>query len=242
MAARAEYYAPDAALHCTIWSRSLFEPGAARVGLGSAVRLLEGGAERAELELVAHEVTALLEAGMKEEEIAIVHRTPSAVAELLGEVFTASAIPYALERRVGFANTVIGGALVGPLRCVTDAGELGDLLAWLRAPGLLERPESADRLEARARREGSSAERARMIRSPNTGAWRRSITCARRRGGVGSRCASAPARARMRCSTRRGAGAPRSGGDELDDARALTVGRRVLSELAGSLGRPPSWG
>ena len=63
-----------------------------------------------------------------------------------------------------FANTAIGGALVGALRSTTDAGEAGDLLAWLRAPGLLARPELADWLEAKARREGvTSAARARAI-------------------------------------------------------------------------------
>ena len=50
-----------------------------------------------------------------------------------------------------------------------------DLLAWLRAPGLLERPELADRLEAAARRTGVRARpgRARCGR-PSTGRWRRS--------------------------------------------------------------------
>ena len=56
-----------------------------------------------------------------------------------------------------------GARLIGLLRCVPDArrarspGRAGDLLAWLRAPGLLERPELADWLEsaraARGRRE-----------------------------------------------------------------------------------------
>jgi ATP-dependent helicase/DNAse subunit B len=162
--AREEYYAPQARTALHHLERSLFEPGADRRDSGGAVRLLEGGGERAELELVAGEVRELLDRGMKPEEIAVVHRLPSAVADLLEEVFGALGIQYALERRVPFANTASGRALVGALRCVTDDGELGDLLAWLRAPGLLERPELADRLEAKARREGaSSAARAKAI-------------------------------------------------------------------------------
>ena len=238
LAARAEHYAPAARAALHHLERSLFEPGAARVDPGGAVRLLEGGGERAELELVAREVKALLDGGMKEEEIAVVHRTPSAVAELLGEVFTASGIPYALERRVGFANTATGGALIGALRCATDAGQLGDLLVWLRAPGLLEHPEPADRLEAKARREGiKSAARARAI-------WevehRRlealdHLREAARRGGA-ALCERAGRELEWLFNAPRRESAAILASDEPDDARALTVGRRVLGEL-GRLAR-----
>jgi ATP-dependent helicase/DNAse subunit B len=238
LAARAEHYAPAARAALHHLERSLFEPGAARVDPGGAVRLLEGGGERAELELVAREVTALLEEGVKEEEIAIVHRTPSAVAELLGEVFTASGIPYALERRVGFANTATGGALVGALRCATDAGQLGDLLAWLRAPGLLEHRELADRLEARARREGvKSAARARMIWEAEH--WHLEaldhLREAARRGGA-ALCERVGRELEWLFNAPRRGSAAILASDELDDARALTVGRRVLGEL-GRLAR-----
>ena len=100
--ARAEYYAPHARAALHHLERSLFEPGGAehqehQEDAAGAVRLLEGGGERSELELVAGEVRALLDRGMRPEEIAIVHRTPSAVAELLGEVLAARGIPYALR-------------------------------------------------------------------------------------------------------------------------------------------------
>ena len=73
--------------------------------------------------------------------------------------------PTRSQRRRPFADTAIGRALIGLLRCVPGRdgparGEAGDLLAWLRAPGLLERPELADRLEARARRTGANERRA----------------------------------------------------------------------------------
>ena len=153
---RADYYAPPArgALHQL--ERHLFEPRRARArSAGSAVRLLEGGGERAELELVAEQIRELLRSGMPAREIVLAHRSPGTVAELLGEVFSAQEIPYALERRVRFADTEIGGALLGALRvaCEADAG-LEQLLKWMRAPGVLPDPDLADELEARARRAG----------------------------------------------------------------------------------------
>jgi ATP-dependent helicase/DNAse subunit B len=242
--ARAEYYAPGARAALHHLERSLFEPGAGREDAAGAVRLLEGGGERAELELIAGEVRALLDGGMSPTEIAVVHRTPSAVAELLGEVFAAQGIPYALERRIPFANTAIGGALIGALRSTTDAGEVGDLLGWLRAPGLLARPELADRLEARARREGvTGAVRAKAIWEAEH--WRLEaldhLSEAARRG------------AKALCE--RGArelewlfDAPRRGSaallepDELDEARALAAGRRALAELGGLASGAPELG
>ena len=55
---------------------------------GGAVRLLEGGGERAELELVAAEIGGLLGEGVAPEEIAVVHRSPGAIAALIEEVFS----------------------------------------------------------------------------------------------------------------------------------------------------------
>jgi hypothetical protein len=261
--AREEYYAPQARTALHHLERSLFEPGADRRDSGGAVRLLEGGGERAELELAAGEVRELLDRGMKPEEIAVVHRSPSAIADLLGEVFGALGIQYALERRVPFANTASGGALVGALRCVADDGELGDLLAWLRAPGLLERPELADRLEAKARREGaSSAARAKAIWESQH--WRlealdRLRDAAERDRAARVEAVQGRARRAKPAQGRVGRGgaalseravrelewlfnAPRRGSaallasDELDEARALVAGRRALEEL-GRLAR-----
>jgi ATP-dependent helicase/DNAse subunit B len=236
--ARAEYYAPQARTALHHLERSLFEPGAGRVEAAGAIRLLEGGGERAEMELVAGEVRTLLDEGVEPEEIAVVHRSPSAVADLLGEVFGALRIPYALERRVPFVNTATGGALVGALRCATDDGEAGDLLTWLRAPGLLERPELADRLEARTRREGaSSAARAKAIWEAEH--WRlealEHMREAAERGGAALSERAARELEWLFAAPRRG-GAAILQSDELDEARALAVGRRALEEL-GKLAR-----
>ena len=122
------------------------------------MRLLEGGGERAELELVAEEIGGLLRHGMQPGEIAVVHRSPGTIAQLLGEVFGARGIPHALERRLPFAHTAIGRALLGcwPRPSRTGRAAWGPCLAWLRAPGVLRHVELADTLERQARRAGAS--------------------------------------------------------------------------------------
>jgi ATP-dependent helicase/nuclease subunit B len=260
--ARAEYYAPAARSALSHLERSLFEPDAPRSDPGGAVRLLEGGGERAELELVAGEICTLLKGGMAPGEIAVMLRAPDAAADLLEEVLSAAEIPYALQRRRRFADTAIGRALIGLLRCTPAGGkerrrgeasaggadqrggdqsggdqsdgQASDLLAWLRAPGLLDRPELADRLEARARRTGTaSAEQARAL-------WEKAHwplqtidhlreACERGPGALIERATrelewlfSAPRRRQASVLT----------SDELDEARALAAGQRALGELA----------
>jgi ATP-dependent helicase/DNAse subunit B len=157
---RTSHYAPTSRPALSHLERSLFEPGAARVDPGTAVRLLEGGGERAELELIAEEIRLLLEQGTPAREIAVLTRPAGITASLLEEVFSASDIPFSLQRQRPAGDTAIGRALIGLLRCVPPerelpAGELGDLLAWLRSPGLLENVALVDSLEIRARRAGA---------------------------------------------------------------------------------------
>ena len=123
--ARAEYYAPPARAPLAHLERSLFQTGDARVDPVDAVRLLEGGGERAELELVAGDIAELLHEGMAAEEIAVVMRSPGASADLLEEVFAAAGIPFALERRRHLGDIAIGRALVGLLRCLPAASRAG---------------------------------------------------------------------------------------------------------------------
>ena len=157
---RAEHYAPGARAALHHLERHIFEPDApAPMPAGEALRLLEGGGERAELELVAEEIRGLLERGVPPGEIAVAHRSPETIAELLGEIFRAHGIPFALRRRLSFASTATGRALLGLLKATfpeaaDDGRGLGDLLAWLRAPGVLRSPELVDDLEWRARRAG----------------------------------------------------------------------------------------
>jgi RecB family exonuclease len=152
---RADYYAPSARAALHHLERSLLTDLPKRVEPGEAVRLLEGGSPRAELELVAGEVRALLDEGVEAEEIAIVHRAPETIAALIGEVLADFSVPFTLRAGIAFAHSALGRGLLGILRCAMGAGELGDLLAWLRAPGVLDRPGMADRLEMNARRQGA---------------------------------------------------------------------------------------
>jgi ATP-dependent helicase/nuclease subunit B len=234
LGARAEYYAPSARAALSHLERSLFEPAGVRVDPGQAVRLLEGGGERAELELVAGEVSKLLASGMPAQEIAIVLRIPATSAELLEEVLAAAGIPYALQRRRPFGDTAIGAALLGLLRCVArEGGVLGDLLAWLRAPGLLERPELADALERAARKLGVfSATGARELWEERNWPLQsvEQLREAEERGGAALADRAARELHWLFCAPRRHA-APVLAEDELDEARALAAGRRALGEL-----------
>jgi ATP-dependent helicase/nuclease subunit B len=154
--ARAEHYERPA-LHAL--ERTLFEPPASgRPDPGDALLLLEGGGERAELELVAAHVARLIgEDGLAPEDVAVVVREPSEHAALLGQVFGELGVPFALERTVAAGHTALGRGLVALLRCAVAGGSADDLLTWLRTPGKLERPGLADRLEQRARVEGAAS-------------------------------------------------------------------------------------
>ena len=152
--ARADHYAPASrdALHHL--ERSLFEDQATRIAPGDAVRLLQSGGARAELELVGAEVLRLLQDGVAPADIAVVFRSPTASAALVRQVFGACGIPVTVDAPVQLGHTALGRGLLALLRCaLTDASEL-DLLAYLRTPGLLRRPELADALETEIRQRG----------------------------------------------------------------------------------------
>jgi len=104
---REEHYAPAARRALHQLERGLFELGEGTlfdpdpVDPGDAVTLLQGGGERAELELVAAEALRLIrDEHVPAEEIAVVARNPAAVAALVAEVFESFGVPVAVERRV----------------------------------------------------------------------------------------------------------------------------------------------
>lgn len=242
--ARGDHYAPHARRALSHLERSLFEPGAARLDAGSAVRLLEGGGERAELELVAREIASLLASGMAAEDVAVLVRGAGTSTELLEEVLSAAGVPYALQRRRPIGDASIGAALLGLLRCVPAGegaeqlgldqdGELGDLLAWLRAPGLLELPALADRLELRARRAGaSSAAQGRALWEERH--WPLEtidrLHEAQARGPLALIERASRELYWLFCAPRRSQAAV-LGAEELDEAGALAAGRRAFAEL-----------
>ncbi len=189
-------------------------------------------------------------------EIAVVMRAPAATADLLEEVFSAAQIPFALQRRRRLADSAIGAALIGLLRCVPrpavsaaaasearpsgwregNGGGFGtarDLLAWLRAPGVLARPQLADRLEAEMRRTGAvSAEQARALWERRH--WRLDaldhLSDAQERGPGALAERAGRELAWLFGAARRGLASVLVG-DELQEAEALASGRRALAEL-----------
>jgi ATP-dependent helicase/DNAse subunit B len=240
--ARATHYAPCARAALHQLERHLFEPAlASPVDPGAAVKLLAGANERAELELIAREIAGLLERGVPPEQIAVAHRSPATVAELLGEVFRAHRVPFTLERRMPFAHTPIGRGLLGLLAAALGEdgrgdrheARLEDLLAWLRVPGLLHRPELADRLEARARRAGiADATRARALWEAEH--WPLQpldrLREAAARGPMALIECTARELERLFCAPRLGVAAVLTP-QELPDARALALARGTLDEL-----------
>ena len=108
---------------------------------------------------MAGEVLALMRAGVPGEEIVVVHRSVARAAPLVSRVFEQYGIALASRYELPFAHTALGRAVLGLARCALSGGRGArpeDLLDYLRAPGLLERPEIADGLEATIRREGLS--------------------------------------------------------------------------------------
>ncbi|HEV7753787.1 MAG TPA: PD-(D/E)XK nuclease family protein [Baekduia sp.] len=156
----ADYYAPASRTVLHHVERALYELDPERVDPAGAVVALEGGGERAEIELVAAEVARLIrQEGLAPEEIAVVHRGLDAVAPLVDQVFRAYDVPSAVRRRIAVGHTALGRGVVAMLRCaLLDAGA-DDLLTWLRTPGVLRVPALADRLESRARQEGARTAR-----------------------------------------------------------------------------------
>ena len=243
LAPRAEHYAPASRNALSHLERSLFETlpeaaGARPPRAEPALQLMQGGGERAELELVADRIAGLLAGGMNPEEIAVVVRRPGATAPLLGEVFAAAGIPFAMPVKRPFADTAAGRALLGVLRCVpvpggAAAGTPADLLAWLRAPGWLERPEMADALELEVRRRGLrgvAEARARWEERHFPLETIDRLAQAQARGPAALADRAARELLRLFAAPRRGRAAvldPR----EMDEARALAGGRSALAEL-----------
>ena len=233
-----DHYDPSAraALHHV--ERHLFEPGPPRVPAGDAVRLLVAGGERAEAELVAAELLALLEEGVAAEQIAVVLRSPERGAALLEQVLDAYGIPYALERRVRFAHTALGRGLLALVRCALQAEEArpADLLAYLRTPGWLERLELADRLELTLRRAAvADVAAARRAWEEAPGGWPlRELDRLRGAAADGPQpLLSALAReARALFAAPHRGRAAQLDADEAVDAHALAVLLRALDELA----------
>lgn len=238
LAADDAHYASGSRVALHHLERGLFEAAGERVDPGKAVALLEAGGERAEYELVAGEVSALLQQGLPAGEIALVARLGSDSGELLAEVLRAYEIPHALARRTRLTDTAAGAGLLGLLRCALLGGSLHDLLAYLRTPGVLSDPRRADELEARARAAGASSAAA-ALKHTGGGRWplaamdRLSDAADR---GPGSLLAGTVAELDRLVTTTGRRRAPRPDADGVLELRALALVRRTVGELR-ELGR-----
>jgi ATP-dependent helicase/DNAse subunit B len=233
--ARDDYYEPKARHILHHIERQLFEPAPERADPGPAVRLLEAGGERAEIELVAAEVISLLEDGLAAEEIAVVYRSLGRVAPLLGRVFEEYGIPIAIDYEVPFGHTTLGHGLLALARCgLLEEHEVSatDLIQYLRMPGMLERLELADRLEAEVRREGlttlAQARERFEFALEEIDVLRQAADAAPELARQGRRLLAAPNRRQ----------APVLSPDEQLDARALATMLRAFDELAELSARP----
>ena len=149
---RADHYAGVArpALHHL--ERGLFEAGGEQRAPNGAVRLLEAGGERAEAELVGAEVLELMRDGVAPEEIAVLVRGDAGAA-LFAQVLGTYGIPVGYARRVPLGRTRLGSGLLAGVRAALPGGRAGDLLVWLRTPGM----PGAPRRGRRARRAACGA-------------------------------------------------------------------------------------
>jgi ATP-dependent helicase/DNAse subunit B len=150
-----EHYAAASRSALHHLERDLFDGAPSGADPGDAVRLLSAGGERAEVELVAADVLRLLRGGVPAGEVAVVYRDPGRYASVVDQVFGAYGIPYALDRYVPLGHTALGRGLLALLRCATKDGTAEDVFAYMRSPGLLDKPATADRAEADARKEGA---------------------------------------------------------------------------------------
>jgi ATP-dependent helicase/DNAse subunit B len=238
---RSEHYADESreALHHL--ERELFDGTGATVESRDAITLIEAPGQRAEMEAVADEVGLLLREGVKPDEIAVVVRAPDRSAALVEGAFAARGIPYELERSLALDRTAPGRALVGVVRAALLDGTTEDLLAWLRAPGLLERPELADKLEADARRAGArTARRAREIWEDQRWALdeiERIRRAAREGGGPLLQRLATELDTLLAAPWRRAA--PLLEPAELAEAQAVGGALRALQELAGLAAADP---
>ena len=119
-----------------------------------AVALLEGGGERAELELVAAHVRAAAargHAGRGDRRRPARPRRPRAPG-----VRRRGRAGRARRGRRRRAHRASAAGVAALLRCALRDGSADDLIAWLRTPGKLRRPELADRLEQDVRVAGES--------------------------------------------------------------------------------------
>ena len=152
-----DHYVPASRVALHQLERGLFQPGVPTIDPGDAVVLMEAGGERAEAELVAAEALAALAAGVPAREIVVVCRSLSRSGELLERALERHGVAVTSARRVPLSHTGLGRCLLALVRSALlplEQRSVGDLIAYLRHPGLVDPVETVDRMEAELRRGG----------------------------------------------------------------------------------------
>jgi ATP-dependent helicase/DNAse subunit B len=98
--------------------------------------LLASAGELAEVEAVGADVARLLDTGIPASEIAIVLRDPSSSGPLYRRVLSRFEIPVAVQADLAVTRTVTGAGLIALLEAAVGRRRAGDLLAYLRTPGM----------------------------------------------------------------------------------------------------------
>jgi ATP-dependent helicase/DNAse subunit B len=194
------------------------------------IRLLSAGGTRAEAELVAAQVLILLRAGTRPGDIAVVFRDPRRYAAVVAHVFSAYGIPHSVERRLPLGHTALGRGLLALMRCAGGNGTAADVVAYLRTPGRLRKPEVADRLEAALRRAGVRSAEAALEHFEQAGGWPLDEIQRLRGAKDLPRALSEIAAARFAGPYTRAAHV--LAGPELADARVYEAIRSALAEVA----------
>ena len=125
------------------FERGLFELSAPSVSPGDAIEAIVGGGERAEMELVAARIAALIEDGLSPDDIAVAIRDLDDAAPLVEKVFGANGISIAMRLRVQIDDTPLVRGMLALLECaLCESPEdqlstplAASLVTWLRTPG-----------------------------------------------------------------------------------------------------------
>jgi hypothetical protein len=152
VAARAEAYSSPAIAYLERFFMT-DEPSLERVSPTATsgdggVRFLLGSGKRAEAELAAQQISALLRAGRRPGEIGVIVRQTAVWKALLDEVFVSCGIPYQMDDRCLLGETGLGHAFLNVLRGVA-LDDWKSLLSYLRSPYSGVSPDDASDLERR---------------------------------------------------------------------------------------------
>jgi RecB family exonuclease len=146
-----------------------------------AIAFGEAAGEDGENALVAREVMALVAAGVRPEEVAVVFRHAGSRMASLVSTLQSTGVPVAADVSEAFKRTSFGGALLGLMGACSHAGaEREQLLAFLHSPYSGCTHEVAGRVDGLLRRRGVEASRMVHVASAELDvAGRRILTDAR---------------------------------------------------------------